>query len=151
MRFMRRCCARILPASAPTRTSVPTRAAMADRLNEMLVAPSGVQPAVAEKYVQFLNLGVTPAMPAEGSMGEADITILSHIGLVMMGEGDAYYHRRQDACSAGVAGGRHTTDPAVWQGCARDTQLERLCHRHGRAGVGRPRAAKPGLPSSFMR
>ena len=68
------------------------RAAMATRLNEMLVGASGVQPAVAEKYVQFLNLGVTPAMPADGSMGEADITILSHIGLAMMGEGDAYYH-----------------------------------------------------------
>ncbi|MFM0742209.1 aromatic amino acid lyase [Paraburkholderia xenovorans] len=67
------------------------RAAMATRLNEMLIGASGVQPAVVEKLVQFLNLGITPAMPVDGSMGEADITILSHIGLTMMGEGDVYY------------------------------------------------------------
>ncbi|AMM18573.1 sugar transporter (plasmid) [Burkholderia sp. PAMC 28687] len=67
------------------------RAAMATRLNQMLVGASGVQPAVAEKYVQFLNSGITPSIPIEGSIGEADITILSHVGLTMMGEGDVYY------------------------------------------------------------
>jgi len=68
------------------------RAVMATRLNQMLVGASGVQPAVVDKYVQFLNAGITPVMPVEGSVGEADITILAHIGLTMMGEGDVYYH-----------------------------------------------------------
>jgi histidine ammonia-lyase len=71
-----------------TRTA---RAVLATRLNQILVGASGVQPAVANKYVQFLNAGITPAMPAEGSVGEADITILSHVGLTMMGEGDVNY------------------------------------------------------------
>ncbi|HVE07879.1 MAG TPA: aromatic amino acid ammonia-lyase [Paraburkholderia sp.] len=71
------------------------RAAMATRLNQMLTGGSGVQPAVTQMYAQFLNAGVTPAMPVDGSVGEADITILSHIGLTMMGEGDVYYRGRK--------------------------------------------------------
>jgi histidine ammonia-lyase len=68
------------------------RAAMAVRLNQMLAGASGAQPAVAEMYAQLLNHGITPAIPANGSMGEADITLLAHVGLTMMGEGDVYYH-----------------------------------------------------------
>jgi histidine ammonia-lyase len=67
------------------------RAAMAARLNQMLVGASGVQPSVVEMYIQFLNRGITPAMPVNGSVGEADITLLSHVGLAMMGEGEVYY------------------------------------------------------------
>nr|WP_240057405.1 aromatic amino acid ammonia-lyase [Paraburkholderia azotifigens] len=71
-----------------TRTA---RAVLATRLNQILVGASGVRLAVADMYVQLLNKGITPAMPTEGSVGEADITILSHVGLTMMGEGDVYY------------------------------------------------------------
>ncbi|MBP0596221.1 aromatic amino acid lyase [Paraburkholderia sp. LEh10] len=67
------------------------RAAMAVRLNQMLVGAAGVQPAVVDMYVQLLNHGITPAIPSNGSMGEADITLLAHVGLTMMGEGDVYY------------------------------------------------------------
>lgn len=77
------------------------RAAMAVRLNQMLVGASGVQPAVMDMYVQLLNHGITPAMPANGSLGEADITLLAHVGLTMMGEGDVYYHGvKTDAAQA---------------------------------------------------
>jgi histidine ammonia-lyase len=71
------------------------RATMAARLNTMLVGGAAVQPQVIEAYVQFLNKGVTPAMPTGGSMGEADITIISHVGLAMIGEGDVYYQNRK--------------------------------------------------------
>jgi histidine ammonia-lyase len=67
------------------------RATMAARLNMMLVGGASVQIPVIEAYVQFLNKGVTPCMPSGGSMGEADITICSHIGLAMIGEGEVYY------------------------------------------------------------
>ncbi|MEK2605707.1 HAL/PAL/TAL family ammonia-lyase [Burkholderia arboris] len=84
------------------------RAAMAARLNAMLDGGAGVQPAIVDAYAQFLNRGVTPAMPADGSIGEADITILSHVGLAMLGEGDVYYQGRKVAAadalkSAGIA------------------------------------------------
>ncbi len=67
------------------------RALMAARLNMMLVGGAAVQIPVIEAYVQFLNKGLTPCIPNAGSMGEADITICSHVGLAMIGEGEAYY------------------------------------------------------------
>ena len=71
------------------------RATMAARLNMMLVGGASVQIPVIDAYVQFLNKGVTPCMPSGGSMGEADITICSHIGLAMIGEGEVYYKGRK--------------------------------------------------------
>ena len=67
------------------------RATMAARLNMMLVGGAAVQIPVIQAYVDFLNKGVTPCMPNDGSMGEADITICSHIGQAMIGEGEVYY------------------------------------------------------------
>lgn len=67
-----------------------TRAAMLIRLNTALFGGSGMQPAVLEQYAAFLNRDVTPVMLGEGSVGQADITILPQIGLVMMGEGEAW-------------------------------------------------------------
>ncbi|MCR6679250.1 aromatic amino acid ammonia-lyase, partial [Escherichia marmotae] len=37
-------------------------------------------------YAEIINRGVTPLIPAPGSIGAADIMIASHVGLVMMGE-----------------------------------------------------------------
>ena len=75
-----------------------TRAAMLIRLNTALFGGSGMQPAVLEQYAAFLNRDVTPVMLGEGSVGQADITILPQIGLVMMGEGEAWHGgRRMDA------------------------------------------------------
>lgn len=66
------------------------RAAMAIRLNQIATGRTGVQPAVAEMYRQFIEQGITPVVPERGSVGEADITLASHIGLAMIGEGDVF-------------------------------------------------------------
>lgn len=66
------------------------RAAMAIRLNQIATGRTGVQPAVAEMYRQFIEEGITPVVPERGSVGEADITLASHIGLAMIGEGDVF-------------------------------------------------------------
>ena len=63
-----------------------TRLAMVVRLNTMLTGRSGAQPRVVELYRDFLNKGVTPVVPTRGSIGDADITLASHIGSVLMGE-----------------------------------------------------------------
>ncbi|MBO9666499.1 MAG: aromatic amino acid lyase [Bdellovibrio sp.] len=77
------------------------RAAMAIRLNGLLVGASGARPEVASMYAQFLNLRITPLIPSTGSVGEGDISILSHIGLAMMGEGEVLYKgRRLNAAEA---------------------------------------------------
>ncbi|VVE15206.1 histidine ammonia-lyase [Pandoraea iniqua] len=79
------------------------RATMAVRLNMMLTGASGVQPSVIDLLVSFLNRGITPAMPASGSIGEADILVLSHIGMAMIGEGDVYYGGRRVPAAQALA------------------------------------------------
>lgn len=62
------------------------RMAMVIRLNTMLTGNTGAQPQVAKLYQQLLNKHITPVVPSRGSVGEADITLASHIGDVMIGE-----------------------------------------------------------------
>lgn len=62
------------------------RLSMVVRLNTLLAGKSGAQARVAELYRDLLNKGVTPLIPSEGSIGEADILLASHVGAVMIGE-----------------------------------------------------------------
>jgi histidine ammonia-lyase len=71
------------------------------RLNTMLTGRTGAQKEVAEMYVQFLNKRISPLVPSRSSVGEADITILAHIGLAMIGEGEVTLDgRRMQASEA---------------------------------------------------
>lgn len=67
------------------------RAIMVTRLNSILFGATGAQPRVAELYRDFINNDIIPVMPSRGSVGEADITLITHIGLAMIGEGDVYF------------------------------------------------------------
>lgn len=62
------------------------RLSMVIRLNTLLSGKSGAQLRVAELYRDFLNKGITPQIPSQGSVGEADILLASHVGSVMIGE-----------------------------------------------------------------
>ena len=66
-----------------------SRLSMVIRLNTLLRGRAGVTVELAERYRDFLNLGITPLIPSRGSIGDADITLASHIGSVMMGEWQA--------------------------------------------------------------
>lgn len=50
---------------------------------------SGVRLAVLEKYREFLNKGVTPWTPGDGSVGY--LSPEAHMAMVLMGKGKAYY------------------------------------------------------------
>ncbi len=50
---------------------------------------SGITIETVEKIKEFLNCGITPYAPQHGSVGY--ISIEAHIGLVLLGEGMAYY------------------------------------------------------------
>lgn len=67
------------------------RLAMVIRLNTMLTGRSGAQVAVATLYKDLLNHGITPVVPSRGSIGDADITLASHVGAVMMGQWKVRY------------------------------------------------------------
>jgi histidine ammonia-lyase len=82
------------------------RAAMLIRAHTMLLGRSGVQEDVVKMLIAMLNLGVHPVVPSGGSVGEADITILPHIGLAMVGEGDVVFEgKRRPAREALAAAG----------------------------------------------
>ncbi len=71
------------------------RASMLIRLNNMLSGGCGAQAEVADTYAQLLNDDVVPVVPSQGTVGEADITLASHIGLVMVGEWEAFHGGRR--------------------------------------------------------
>ncbi len=75
----------------PPASEEETRAIMVARLNTLLTGATGIQPEIAVMYLDMLNAGVHPVIPERGSVGEADIACLSHIGLAMLGEGEVYY------------------------------------------------------------
>lgn len=78
------------------------RAAMTVRLNTLLIGNAGVQPAVVIMLSDFLNKDITPIFPSGGSIGEADITLLAHIGLAMTGKGNVLYKGKKMAAVAAL-------------------------------------------------
>ncbi|WP_432408727.1 HAL/PAL/TAL family ammonia-lyase [Wukongibacter sp. M2B1] len=78
-------------AVGPEASEEDVRAILLARLNTLLVGRTGIQPAVAYMYKEFLNHGIHPVIPERGSVGQADISCLSHIGLAIMGEGEVFY------------------------------------------------------------
>lgn len=76
---------------APYSTTAEVRAMMLIRLNKALCARAGISEQILLLYRDFLNHGITPRVPRRGSIGEGDITILSHIGLAMIGESEVEY------------------------------------------------------------
>jgi histidine ammonia-lyase len=65
------------------------RAAMLIRVNGLARGGSGARPELAHALVALLEAGVVPVVPSIGSIGAADICVLAHVGLVLLGEGEA--------------------------------------------------------------
>ena len=65
------------------------RAMMLLRANVLLRPTSGVRPGLVDALLALLNAGLVPAVPEQGSVGASgDLAPLSHIALVLMGEGE---------------------------------------------------------------
>src|SRR5580700_9971895 len=68
------------------------RAMMLIRANMLAKGYSGIRPVVAERLCDLLNLGVTPRVPSQGSVGASgDLAPLAHMAAVLIGEGEAEY------------------------------------------------------------
>lgn len=68
------------------------RAIMLLRLNALVKGYSGIRLETLQVLVDMLNKQVHPAIPEKGSLGSSgDLAPLSHMVLVMLGEGEAYY------------------------------------------------------------
>jgi histidine ammonia-lyase len=71
---------------------VETRAMMLIRANVLAKGFSGIRPVIAERLCDLLNRGVTPVVPARGSVGASgDLAPLAHMALVLIGEGEAEF------------------------------------------------------------
>jgi histidine ammonia-lyase len=94
-----------------------TRAIMVALVNDMCHGHSGVSPAVIDQLVAFLNHGIDPVVPSQGSVGY--IVHGAHIGLALLGIGDVdYAGRRMPAREAIAAAGLQPIDVGPKDGLA---------------------------------
>jgi histidine ammonia-lyase len=64
------------------------RAMLLLRANTLAIGLSGVRPAVVERLLAFLELGIHPVVPAQGSVGASgDLAPLAHLALPVVGHG----------------------------------------------------------------
>lgn len=68
-----------------------TRAAMAVRLNGLCAGGAGAGVGIADGLAALLNARVHPCVPSSGSVGASDLCMLAHVGLTLIGEGEAEY------------------------------------------------------------
>src|SRR5699024_9779988 len=70
---------------------VVSRAMMVLRLNALLKGFSGVRPVLVESLAELINSRVHPVIPQQGSLGASgDLAPLSHLALVLIGEGQVH-------------------------------------------------------------
>ncbi len=68
------------------------RASLLVRLNSLIRGHSGVRTELVELVAEMLNRDIVPVVPSQGSVGSSgDLAPLSHMGLVLMGEGMAWH------------------------------------------------------------
>jgi histidine ammonia-lyase len=74
------------------------RGIMLLRANALIKGYSGARISTIDTLVQMLNKGVTPIIYEKGSLGASgDLAPLSHMVLVMIGEGEAFYEGQRMA------------------------------------------------------
>ena len=68
------------------------RGLMVIRANVLAKGCSGIRPVIAERLCDLLNYGITPVIPARGSVGASgDLAPLAHMALTLIGEGEAEF------------------------------------------------------------
>ncbi|ABF40412.1 histidine ammonia-lyase [Candidatus Koribacter versatilis Ellin345] len=73
-----------------------SRAMMLLRANSLCKGWSGVRGLVIDTLCEMLNRGVHPVIPSQGSVGASgDLAPLAHQGLVLIGEGEAFYQGKR--------------------------------------------------------
>ncbi|MDP4085559.1 MAG: histidine ammonia-lyase [Bacillota bacterium] len=72
------------------------------RANALLKGYSGVRPVIIERLIELVNKDIIPVIPQQGSLGASgDLAPLSHLALVLVGEGEVFYKdRRMDSMDA---------------------------------------------------
>ena len=72
------------------------RATMALRLKDFARGHSGIRLETTRLLMEMLNRGVCPVIPEKGSVGASgDLAPLAHLGLVLIGMGEAFFNGRR--------------------------------------------------------
>lgn len=80
-----------------------TRAAMLCRMLCLVQGYSGVSLELLKQMAAFLNCGITPVVPCEGSVGASgDLTPMSYIAACLNGERDVFYKGRRTTAAAAL-------------------------------------------------
>jgi histidine ammonia-lyase len=97
-----------------------SRAMLLLRANVLAKGHSGVRPELLHLLIAMLNAGVSPIIPAKGSVGASgDLAPLAHLALVVIGEGEAVYMgERQPGAQALAAAGLAPIQLAAKEGLA---------------------------------
>ncbi|HTM22969.1 MAG TPA: aromatic amino acid ammonia-lyase, partial [Kofleriaceae bacterium] len=73
----------------PAMADDEVRAMMLARAHTLAKGVSGISPGVLDRLLALVDRGVTPVVPALGSVGASDLAPLAHVGLALVGEGRA--------------------------------------------------------------
>ena len=80
------------------------RAIMLLRINTLTRGFSGISLATLQQMVDYLNLGIHPVVPSQGSVGASgDLCPLSHVAISLIGHGDVVYQGQKMAASEALA------------------------------------------------
>ena len=85
------------------------RATLLLRLNAFVADVSGISSLLAQRYVDFLNAGLTPVMPCQGSVGASgDLAPLAHLSGALCGfaEAEIDYQGKRLAAVEAITQGR---------------------------------------------
>src|SRR3954447_16267416 len=75
---------------------VVSKAMLLLRANALLKGYSGIRPIIIEKLLALVNSDIIPVIPQQGSLGASgDLAPLSHLALVLIGEGEVFYNGKQ--------------------------------------------------------
>ncbi len=73
--------------------AIYVKAAMISRLKSLSLGYSGIHPDVIKLLATLINNNIIPYIPKHGGVGASgDLVQLSHLALVLIGEGEAYYN-----------------------------------------------------------
>jgi histidine ammonia-lyase len=65
---------------------------------------SGIRELVIDRLLDFYNLGITPVIPCQGSVGASgDLAPLAHLSLPLVGEGEVFYNGQRMQAAAALA------------------------------------------------
>lgn len=75
----------------PFLPEMESKMTMIIRLNQMAAGFTGMSVEAANAYMEYINNDITPLIPSRGSEGANDLSMVTHVGLSLMGEWDVMY------------------------------------------------------------